>query len=107
LHAPAEITACPAELRYALFAPVFPSISKPGHAPDRDPAALRTALARPGHPPVLALGGVTPAHLSAAPEEGFADAAVLGWFWRDDDLVAHLARWRELEDAWPAGPPPR
>ncbi len=100
VHAPAEIAACPPDLRYALFAPVFPSISKPGHHPAWDPSAVHAALARPEGPPVLALGGVTPARLPAVYDLGFAGAAVLGWFWRDDDVAAHLSRWHELEAAW-------
>jgi len=97
-HRPAELRALPRGLDYVCYAPVFASISKPRHGPDRGSGpALRAALARHCGPPVLALGGITPERLGEIRDRGFAGAAVLGWLWDDDPDRREIARrWRAL-----------
>jgi thiamine-phosphate pyrophosphorylase len=76
----------------ALFGPVFPSLSKPGHgpAPDFPWDALAALLSapRPGPCKVLALGGVTAERLGRCLEAGFDGAAVMGAVWGAGDPVA-------------------
>jgi thiamine-phosphate pyrophosphorylase len=70
-----------------LVSPVFPSISKPGHAPDvrLDRDALRSALALPRRTEVIALGGIDGSRISGCRELGFDGVAVLGAIWQAAD----------------------
>jgi thiamine-phosphate pyrophosphorylase len=74
-----------------LFSPVFPSLSKPGHAPRVPAAELRTALARPRRAEVFALGGVDVSRLAACRELGFDGVSVLGAVWQAADPVRACA----------------
>jgi thiamine-phosphate pyrophosphorylase len=60
---------------YLFFSPVFPTTSKPGH-PGAGPTAL-AAVCRAAMRPVLALGGVTPARVTACLDAGAHGVAVL------------------------------
>jgi len=80
-----------------LFAPVFPSLSKPGHGP-RDNLSFdelssllanRTAAERGTH--VLALGGITAVTAPRALALGFDGVAALGSIWQADDPVRAFA----------------
>ena len=71
-----------------LFSPVFPSISKPGHAPAFDHADLRAVLAPPRRAEVIALGGIDAARLAECRALGFDGAALLGAVWLAPDPVA-------------------
>jgi thiamine-phosphate pyrophosphorylase len=77
-----------------LVSPVFPSISKPGHAPlpSQFPAfELRQLLStNPRQTAVIALGGVTPDKLPALRELGFDGAAALGFVWNSPTPLAAL-----------------
>jgi thiamine-phosphate pyrophosphorylase len=70
-----------------LVSPVFPSISKPGHAPDvrLDRDALRSALALPRRAEVIALGGIDVSRIPGCRELGFDGVAVLGAIWQAAD----------------------
>lgn len=85
-----------ASLRAALYrydrllvSPVFPSISKPGHAPtaDLDPAGLRALLTLPRNAELFALGGIERSRLAACRDLGFDGVAVLGAVWLAADPV--------------------
>lgn len=73
-----------------LVSPLFPSFSKPGHAPDArlDHAALKAALALPRRAEVIALGGINASRIPACRELGFDGVAVLGAIWQAADPVA-------------------
>lgn len=76
-HTLEEVERC-AGAAYVTLSPVFDSISKPGYLS----AADRLGLDRLPHiaaPPVIALGGVTPANIGLLEPMGFAGAAVLGY----------------------------
>jgi len=81
-----------------LFSPVFPSISKPGHAPDASISRgeLRTLLALPRRARVIALGGIDCSRLASCHELGFDGVAVLGAVWRTPDPVKSF---NELQQA--------
>jgi thiamine-phosphate pyrophosphorylase len=72
-----------------LVSPIFPSFSKPGHAPDARlaPADLRTALALPRRAEVIALGGIDASRIPACRGLGFDGVAVLGAIWQTADPV--------------------
>lgn len=77
-----------------LFGPVFPSISKPGHAPTGQWSAselaelLRGRTGGERRTAVFAVGGVTAARLGEARALGFDGAAVLGAVWQAKDPLA-------------------
>jgi thiamine-phosphate pyrophosphorylase len=68
-----------------LFSPVFPSISKPGHAPACPHEELAALLALPRRAEVIALGGIDAARLPACRALGFDGIAVLGSVWQAAD----------------------
>lgn len=84
-----------------LFSPVFPSLSKPGHAPaeDCDSAELRALLALPRRAEVFALGGIDASRLVACRDLGFDGVAVLGAVWLAADP---LRAFQEIQHALPA-----
>lgn len=61
---------------YVFLSPVFPSISKPGYMSGRDLTRLPG-----GDCPVIALGGIDKATISALSDKGFAGVALLGAIW--------------------------
>lgn len=65
-----------------LFSPVFPSFSKPGHAPAFSQADLKAVLALPRRAEVIALGGIDASRLAACRDLGFDGVAVLGAVWQ-------------------------
>lgn len=71
-----------------LFSPVFPSISKPGHAPAFDHGDLRAVLAPSRRAEVIALGGIDASRLADCRALGFDGAAALGAVWLSPDPVA-------------------
>ncbi|MDO8540647.1 MAG: thiamine phosphate synthase [Opitutaceae bacterium] len=81
-----------------LVAPIFPSISKPGHGPRADfpPAkisellATRTVMER--HTAVIALGGITAENAPRCADLGFDGVAVLGAVWHAADPVRAFAQ---------------
>lgn len=95
-----------------LVSPIFPSLSKPGHAPDGalPHAALRTLLANrtatQRRTMVHALGGVTTARIPACREIGFDGIAVIGAVWGADDPVRSFnALLAEVRAAKQTAPP--
>lgn len=85
---------------YALFSPVFASVSKPGHGPTTDLERLAQELAAAARPPTAALGGVTADNASQCRDLGFEGVASLGWLWaplaESADGPAVAARGRAL-----------
>ncbi|MFA6286811.1 MAG: thiamine phosphate synthase [Opitutaceae bacterium] len=73
-----------------LVSPIFPSFSKPGHAPDARlaPAKLKSILALPRRAEVIALGGIDASRIPACRELGFDGIAVLGAIWQAADPTA-------------------
>ena len=84
---------CAAFGRYdsVFFAPVFPSLSKPGHEPRVDREALATALAKRRQAEcrteVLALGGVAATNVRQCLAMGFDGVALVGAIWLSRDPV--------------------
>jgi len=72
-----------------LVSPIFPSFSKPGHAPDARlaPEELKSILAVPRRAEVIALGGIDASRIPACRELGFDGVAVLGAVWQSPDPV--------------------
>ncbi len=70
-----------------LVSPLFPSLSKPGHAPDARlaPTELKSALALPRRADVIALGGIDASRLPACRNLGFDGVAILGAIWQSTD----------------------
>ena len=73
-----------------LVSPLFPSFSKPGHAPDARlaPSELKSVLALPHRAEVIALGGIDASRISACGDLGFDGVAVLGAIWQAADPVS-------------------
>lgn len=64
---------------YVTLSPVYPTASKPGYGPALGVAGLAGVLrAVPGHPPVVALGGITADRAGACRRAGADGVAVLG-----------------------------
>lgn len=85
VHDAAEtIRARDAACAFAMFGHVFETPSKPG-TPGRGVAALASACTAAEPMPVLAIGGITPAHVEACREAGaFGVAAMRGLFGHPD-----------------------
>ena len=81
-----------------LVSPIFPSFSKPGHAPATRlaPAELKSVLALPHRAEVIALGGIDASRIPACHELGFDGVAALGAIWQAADPVRAFA---ELQTA--------
>jgi thiamine-phosphate pyrophosphorylase len=83
------------------LSPVFPSLSKPGHAPDArlNPADIAATLAarttEERITEVIALGGITSVTATQARDLGFDGVAVLGAIWQATDPVRAFG---ELQD---------
>lgn len=69
----------PHSYSYITLSPVYPSISKPGYAPQSDLISACSAIT---HIPVIALGGVTPSCFTQLQQAGFSGAAMMGWAWQ-------------------------
>jgi hypothetical protein len=82
-----------ADWDYCFLSPVWPSVSKPGHAGGLPPpqAIAADLAASPPAVPVLALGGLTPATARRVAGLGCAGAAVIGSVWEAGDRVAAWA----------------
>ena len=77
-----------------LLSPIFPSLSKPGHAPTSALAHATISFALEARRPeqrrteVVALGGINATRIPACRALGFDTAAVLGAVWLQPDPVA-------------------
>lgn len=63
---------------YMTLSPIYDSISKTGYASAFKPTELANVLSGKN---VIALGGVTPEHISELKGAGFSGAAMLGYVW--------------------------
>ncbi|WP_448641803.1 thiamine phosphate synthase [Geodermatophilus sp. URMC 63] len=85
-HSAAEVARAADEgCDWVTLSPFAPTASKPGYGPALGTGGL-AALA-PGAPPVLALGGVTPADVPALLAAGAHGVAVMGPVMRDPSVV--------------------
>lgn len=77
------------EAAYFLYAPVFPSISKPGHKPEQELAELEPWLLKlkQQSKQVLALGGVAYENAAKCMRAGFSGVALKGSFWSQDEAT--------------------
>lgn len=109
-HDLADVVASLAHYNAVLFAPVFGSLSKPGHGPMspqlRDELAelLRSRTSRQRTTEVVALGGVTSDRLAECHALGFDGAAVLGAVWAATNPVAAFAHLDQVSTALAAIP---
>lgn len=83
------------EFSYAFLAPVFDSISKPGHKQAFEHEALRLFLTRPWKTDFVALGGVSLDNVNLCKDMGFKTVALLGSIWNRMNPEQELAEWME------------
>lgn len=88
LHTLDEVQAEAAGYDYVLLSPVFDSISKSGYEAAFSLEAVVHQLRQLPQARVLALGGVTAAHLLPLRAAGFAGAAMLGSVWQAPNPLA-------------------
>ena len=92
-HTPDSLATALGTYAAVLYSPVFASLSKPGHRPDRETAIetvatlLASRSAEQRRTRVYALGGVTAETLPSVATLGFDGAAVLGAVWLAADPV--------------------
>lgn len=100
-HAPAEAReAGRAGANLVLLGTIFPT---PSH-PDRPGAGLaRVAACRDAGPPVIAIGGITPARAAAALGAGAHGVAAIRGVWEADDPAEAAVRYLEAMRATPGG----
>ncbi|MFH1496867.1 MAG: thiamine phosphate synthase [Verrucomicrobiota bacterium] len=79
-----------------LFSPVFPSTSKPGHAPRHSTDELRAILRLPRRAEVIALGGIDAERIPECRALGFDGVAVLGAIWQAPDPIAAFTHLRDI-----------
>jgi thiamine-phosphate diphosphorylase len=101
VHTPAE-AALAADTDYLLCGTVFASESKPAGSPVGGIEALRETCAI-AVPPVLAIGGITPARVAACRAAGAAGVAAIGVFLpagRTAEALGPAAAVTALRQAW-------
>ncbi|MGR7024659.1 thiamine phosphate synthase [Geodermatophilus sp. URMC 62] len=85
-HSAAEVARAADEgCDWVTLSPFAPTASKPGYGPALGTGGLAALV--PGAPPVLALGGVTPADVPALLAAGAHGVAVMGPVMRDPSVV--------------------
>lgn len=85
---------------YVFLTPVFESVSKRDHRPQRTLREYEVIVQRwkaEGGAPIHALGGITPKNAARARELGFDGIAFIGSVWKQPDPVRAFL---ELERAW-------
>lgn len=83
VHTMEEILQLSPNIHYALWAPIFPSISKKGHAPIYSPSQIQLFLRNyTGAQTLFALGGIDNKTIVDAKAWGFKGAAILGAIWQ-------------------------
>jgi thiamine-phosphate pyrophosphorylase len=103
LHTLEEVRVEAAGYDYVLLSPIFNSISKSGYEAAFSPETVAPELRRLPQARVLALGGVTAAHLLQLQAAGFAGAAVLGSVWQAAQPVAAAEQLRTTAEMLSSG----
>ncbi len=85
IHSLKELEGIPSSLAYVTLSPIFDSISKQGYSRQWDNDSLSQSVSSASIP-VIALGGVSPAHVSWLTDMGFAGYAVLGYIDRAESI---------------------
>lgn len=83
---------------YYFFSPVFDSISKSNHKPKYSMRKMYDLLKKKNWLRVVALGGVTPAKISACRDTCFKGVALMGELWQNDDPVTIFKAAKEVCD---------
>lgn len=98
-HTVGEVAALAGSSRiaYVTLSPIFPSVSKSGYAPDAALTGSLHELAATAHPPVIALGGITPGTLPLLDLEIFQGYAVLGYLAQAADISDFARRLGEFK----------
>ncbi len=94
LHRLADLGDACAGMKYVFLSPVFPSISKPGHAPDWAPGDLSAAISAERSARIYALGGIHPGNSAEALRLGFDGVVLHGALWQSSDPVEVLSLFR-------------
>lgn len=99
LHSLSEIKRTPSVYNYLFLSPVFDSISNQGYNSKFRAEELHRFLShKPGHPEVIALGGITDEVVDDVFDVGFDGMALLGYIWttfeRTHDIALAVKRYR-------------
>ena len=98
-HTAADVRASLGAYDAVFFSPVFPSLSKPGYAPNAAELTEVTALLPQLRTKVVALGGITAANAPAALQMGFDGVAVMGALWQSADPVQRFVELQRIGSA--------
>lgn len=98
IHRPDAAVGLEAHFNYAFLAPVFDSISKPGHK-RRLPSDFRIDPEKI-QLPLIALGGITAERIPDVAEMGFAGAAVLGTLWGNELQLSTVGHRTSENPGW-------
>ncbi len=99
VHSLAELQQFGKKYDYYLLSPIFDSISKKGYHSAFSAQTLKTYFENKekDHPPVFALGGISPDTIPIAKSIGFQGVAVLGFLWENFRKNRNLS---ELSDRY-------
>ena len=96
VHHPRELENLPRDvLDYVIAGPTYETESKPGYGPALGAAGI-AAIAAASNVPVIAIGGITPEHVSDVTEAGAAGIAVMGAIMRSATPGRDVARLLEV-----------
>ncbi|MCE7054485.1 thiamine phosphate synthase [Algoriphagus sp. AGSA1] len=84
VHSPEAFISLDQVFHYALFGPVFESISKPGYKPDKD---TKPDFGKQRPTKLIGIGGVTQANAASVLEKGFDGVALCGTIWQSRNKV--------------------
>ncbi|MDR2429980.1 MAG: thiamine phosphate synthase [Puniceicoccales bacterium] len=102
-HSFGELLASAKGAAYATLGPVFPSISKENHAPQRTTeehaVIIQRWRAEEGRCPLIALGGISPSNVAQTQALGFDGIAVVGTIWQAENP---LKTFHQLREHWTA-----
>jgi thiamine-phosphate pyrophosphorylase len=98
-HTVEEITDNKANFEYAIFSPIFKSISKLGYSPSSETKKMKSLL-KSGKDqipfPVIGLGGITDRNVLQLQDMGFSGAACLGYIWEGSNPVERFKKIQKI-----------